>query len=897
MNKKGAPSWIAKKKVMHKQSIPEEDKDNLADNSMDIKSHKEEKSKVFPKITINPPINYDNNIEKMKELYEDDGQTVADRLRKACSHAHEGVPTSSIYLEEMLKVSKEQLERYKYNMHYTGSLYKIPDLNGLRDDGFVNKEKIYAINNTFLKPEEKLEYNKLKKSRSNLEKQQQFEIFHKTVKMVQKHKQKLKKKQHMIENNPDLLEKGATLSDLESDFDDETTGFEGLSSSEMQERVKWLWFLLILKANGASSILNTFNSLNHQILELGTKRGLIIRKEDEFKPYWFIIDTNSTFKKIWNIVVILLLIYTATYAPYRMAFVESVGPMMYVFETLIDSLFIMDFLVNLIAAYENEDGTVEKSWKKILINYLKGWFFLDLVASFPFQVFEVFGMNSGGGKYNTLRKLARLPRLMRIFRVLRIVKLIKVIKNNKGLQQLLDKISMNPGIMRLITTLVIISVCVHVYSCLWFLQAKMLGFFPDSWVYRRDVVEETPQIQYLHALYWTFQILSTVGFGDFGVGNEVEIYMSNFWMMFGVAFYSFVLGNIQSIVTKMDEDTEDLVLKLKALEVFKKKFKLKETVYMRIKRFLEKNYNDLKWTMEFDTFLPASLNDEIMTHIYGDTVNNIHLFTEIEKKGFVWEMLPHLTTIKVEYNEIVYLTRDLAREVYFIKLGGVRLFYKGQKIASVEEGDYFGDVEVLFNINREFKAKAKHDCTFLVIMKKQFLSVLENYPDIKHEIYNTAREKREKWYDLIIHRNLPMPEQTLDVYGLNDLKATSSDRIQKGTDKSLKAQESPTKKRKTLTKKKLETEVEPIEHSPELPQKPRLEIQEPMHIDTDNINPLESVEIKNMEKVMDAKLQHNEELAQFGGDVEVLEEDVAKILENYKEDMDLVYLGKSLVFH
>jgi len=203
--------------------------------------------------------------------------------------------------------------------------------------------------------------------------------------------------------------------------------------------------------------------------------------------------------------------------------------------------------------------------------------------------------------------------------------------------------------------------------------------------------------------------LATVGYGDIGVGNDIEIYMSIFWMVFGVAFYSFALGNIQSVITKLNEDTEDLDNKLKTLEAFKKKHKLKHSIYIRIKKFLEQNYNGLKWTMEFDTFLPVSLNDEILTHIFGDTVKNITLFKELPKKSFVWDILPHLTTIKIEYNDIVYLPKDLAREVYFVKSGNVRLYYKNIKIASIEEGDYFGEVEVLFNMNREFKAKTKHD--------------------------------------------------------------------------------------------------------------------------------------------------------------------------------------------
>jgi hypothetical protein len=412
----------------------------------------------------------------------------------------------------------------------------------------------------------------------------------------------------------------------------------------------------------------------------------------------------------------ILLIYTASYAPYRMAFIDSVSSSVFIFETLIDILFAIDLLVNLVSAYVADDGTVEYRWKPILINYLKGWFFLDLIACFPFQLLDLIGFGQGG-QYNTMRKLVRLPRLARIFRVMRVFKLITMIKNNKTVQNFLEKLSMNPGIMRLITTLIFVSILVHVYACLWFLQSKWSEHDPDTWVFRYDYVNELPKLQYIASVYWCCQLLTTVGYGEFGVGNIAEIFMSIFWMVFGVAFYSFVIGNIQSIITKSEQDTEDLVNKLKALEKFKKKNNLKPSVYIRIKKYLEQNYNDLKWTMDFDDFLPACLNDEILIHIYGDTVNNIVFFKEMQKKSFIWAILPFLQTIKAEYGEIIYLERDLAKEMYFIKIGSIKLYYKKSRISSISEGDYFGDIEVLFNINREIKARASNDCTLLVISK------------------------------------------------------------------------------------------------------------------------------------------------------------------------------------
>lgn len=129
-------------------------------------------------------------------------------------------------------------------------------------------------------------------------------------------------------------------SDEDDDEDPEYTGLEGLTEEEKQERVKWLWRNLMLKTKGSSGVLKTFGALNQRILEFGTKRGIILRKEDIFKPFWFIIGPNSYFKKFWNIIVMVLLVYTASYAPYRMAFIEDVSADVFIFETLIDSLFV-----------------------------------------------------------------------------------------------------------------------------------------------------------------------------------------------------------------------------------------------------------------------------------------------------------------------------------------------------------------------------------------------------------------------------------------------------------------------------------------------------------------------------------------------------------------------------
>ena len=95
-------------------------------------------------------------------------------------------------------------------------------------------------------------------------------------------------------------------------------------------------------------------------------------------------------KRLWNVVVSFLLIYTATIMPYKMAYIDSeFGDDWFVIDMTIDVLFFLDVLVNWTTAYHDElEGMLITSRKKILLNYLKSWMILDIIACFPFGLIE-----------------------------------------------------------------------------------------------------------------------------------------------------------------------------------------------------------------------------------------------------------------------------------------------------------------------------------------------------------------------------------------------------------------------------------------------------------------------------------------------------------------------------
>ena len=156
-----------------------------------------------------------------------------------------------------------------------------------------------------------------------------------------------------------------------------------------------------------------------------------------------LIMPGFKFNTTWTIVVILLLFYTATVTPFVVAFVDKPSFQFMVFELCIDSLFFFDIIINFFTPYyDNNTLVTQKS--KIAKNYIKGWFFIDLVACIPFHMLQ---QDSDAGKYNKLLRLLRVARLYRLLRLFRLVKITKMLKLGDHLKEKFTlAFKLNPGI-------------------------------------------------------------------------------------------------------------------------------------------------------------------------------------------------------------------------------------------------------------------------------------------------------------------------------------------------------------------------------------------------------------------------------------------------------------------
>ena len=161
-----------------------------------------------------------------------------------------------------------------------------------------------------------------------------------------------------------------------------------------------------------------------------------------------------------------LLLITAIWVPFMIAFLDdNLGIFVDIFNYFIDFFFAADIVITFLQSYEHVNGREECQLKKIALNYFSGWFFFDLTASIPPQLFE----SSNSSESTRLTKLSRLPRLYRLTKILRLIKLLRTLKYNKQVSKIVKTLNLTSGRTRVLKSVLVSMLLVHLISCFWFM--------------------------------------------------------------------------------------------------------------------------------------------------------------------------------------------------------------------------------------------------------------------------------------------------------------------------------------------------------------------------------------------------------------------------------------------
>jgi voltage-gated potassium channel len=269
-----------------------------------------------------------------------------------------------------------------------------------------------------------------------------------------------------------------------------------------------------------------------------------------------------------------------------------------------------------------------------------------------------------------------------------------------------------------------------------------------GWLSLRGVNLQTSMwSNYVHALYWCIQTLTTVGYGDELPATDVERIYAMGLMIVGVGVYGYVIGNVASILANIDPAKAEYRSMMERLTGFMKYRRIPPDLQRRIR-----GYYSYLWEkrLGYDestiiSALPSSLQTDVSLFLKKDIIEKVPIFKGASEE-FIRDIALQMRSVVYTPGDYVVRAGDAGRDMYFISRGTLEVVAKdGTTVYTMlRDGDFFGEIALLLNQPRSASVRAVDYCDLYRLEKDHFDRVLARYPDFAAHIQTMTKERQER---------------------------------------------------------------------------------------------------------------------------------------------------------
>ena len=489
------------------------------------------------------------------------------------------------------------------------------------------------------------------------------------------------------------------------------------------------------------------------------------------------IKVNSKPKMIFDFIVILSTLFYCMKIIFQLCFLgfsanynETTGDKL--FDIIIIVLNAIYIVLNFFHSYlDKSTGEEVTDSKKIAINYLKGWFAIDFISSFPFEL---------------IWDKSTILRLLRIIRINKIFKFISFV----------ERVSLKTRQVIALFRLAFFGIFgTFFFACCWYLNSYFhktsheANNFIDSYelYYNKEsnnninstLLENPERKSAFHSLlicfFFTLTTVTTTGFGDYISRNVPERILSAALMLFGVLYFSFLMSLLMEEINIVGEENQTVEAQKLITQLRKfNKGKTNNFIGKNINKgilhdvvFASKHsrYEQITKKENFD-ILPRKIKAELSNYLWKDVFRQLYDYYDLLKE----DKYLHTLLCKLSYyfifkyykaKETIYPIDKLVTELNLIQSGYVDVInYKVNLKKRLKPGDGMGVFYILYNVRPIYAYLAASAVEVISITDESFLKVLNKedekylmkfrkvsmtrFKEIFHQINSSKKRKKNK---------------------------------------------------------------------------------------------------------------------------------------------------------
>ena len=477
---------------------------------------------------------------------------------------------------------------------------------------------------------------------------------------------------------------------------------------------------------------------------------------DEVEENGFLINPETTPFFIYDVIIFFAAFYSLIFIPHEITN-ECIcynfnKKLRFYINYCVDILFIIDVILNFFVEYYSKKDKLVKNHKKVINNYLRGWFFPDFLSALPLNMLYYYYC-----KYNPNRICITYEKnnptyYLVMLKCLKTIKIFKMPANKKNqfISRLTEKASNNPYVIEKIDLgieLLLVIFGLHILSCIHIFIGR---YTYPGWIFANNFQNFSLPNLYIISVYYLIQTMTTVGYGDISSDSFIEVIFRIILLAVGIICYSWLISNISNGINKQSYASMNFSNDCLLLENIRRDHAdLSFKIYTDIKHYLEHKHfqrNIYNKNLLINS-LPYTLKNNLIFSMFKTEIKRFTFFKGISNTNFISEILYNFSSVICKKNEIILSENEIIDEIIFVKDGRLSLELPiDMENPEISANEYLSEefMNFAFNFyNDDFKFAEsninKHSITSLLEEERRESHIFH----FKNEKYKNKKTEKE----------------------------------------------------------------------------------------------------------------------------------------------------------